>query len=89
MHDCTVVDMRFQVFRCANNVLKTSNAFSDAEYAFIKRLVELVIESDSGSVPSIDLLNDDAVSLKMDAKEALLERLQQEKWIGQVRSYFT
>ena len=79
------VGLHCQVFRCANNVLKTSNAFTEAEYAFIKRLVELVIESDAGCVPSIDLLNDDAVSLKMDAKEELLERLKEEKWIGQVR----
>ena len=77
-----------KVFRCANKVLKASTAFTETEYNFIKRLVELVIESDSGSVAAIDILNDSGAPLKMDAKETLLERLKQEKWINIVSDFY-
>ena len=73
-----------KAFRCANKVLKASTAFTEIEYNFIKRLVELVIESDCGSVATIDILNDSSAPLKMDARETLMERLKQERWINMV-----
>lgn len=61
--------------------MKTTTAYTTTEYAFIKQLIDMVIDSENGYVRWMNVLNDNSVIEKLDITEALLERLALEKWI--------
>lgn len=67
-------------------VTKLASLYSDNEYEFIKKIIEAVVESDSGGISSMEALHlTEALNQKMSKKEAqdLLLRLEEDNWILQ------
>ncbi len=68
-----------------SEITRVASDYSPAEHEFFKKLVEQLVESDTGSLTSIECLNlvHTLENVKMTKKEAeaLLGRLQQDNWV--------